>query len=226
MILTKSKTLADCHPEDLGDTLMQIAESLEITFETGELDHIHTFGELCDHIIAKMKGNPTSDCTTQQAFYKIRNAFAETLNIDRKIITPESKLCDFLPVTTRREQLRKVEKQLGFKLFALEPPLWISLSLGLLFIYSLFKLIFHWQLGLAGIFGSLLLIAIANRLGNVLSWDTMGEMADYLSKNNYIKMRRNPESFNPQEVKAVILHHFTDILGIEESALQPESPIR
>lgn len=226
MIATKPETLADYEAEDIDDALMQLAVSLGISFETGELDHLNTFGELCDHIISKIQSIPTADSASQLAFSKIRNAFADELGINRTTILPESKLEDFFPVTSRRENIRKVEKHLGFGLHVLEPSLWISIPLGLLFIISLFVLVFHWQFGLMSIFGSLVLITLSNRLGNTLSWNTVGEMAEYLARENYVRARRNNDTFTPNEVKKLIINQFASKLGIDVTALQPETRFR
>lgn len=223
MLDVKTQTLKDCHHEDLEDVVFSIEKTLNIHFEDNEISHIKTFGEFCDIVLGKMEGEAKADCTSQQAFYRIRNAFVEVLEIDKKTIFPDSQLNDFLPEKVRREKIKRIEQLLGFKLHVLEPPLWISIPLGVLFVVSLFVLIFHWQMGLAGIFGSLLLISIANRLGNVLSWDTMGELAEKVVQNNYIEARRNPNTYNPNEVVKLIKNHFKEILDLEDDALNPES---
>lgn len=223
MLDVKTRTLKDCHEDDVEMIVHSIEDSLCIRFEDNELFHVKTFGEFCDAVLNKMEGETKADCTTQQAFYKIRNAFSEVLEIDKKAIFPDSLLKDFLPENVRREKIKQIELQLGFKLHTLEPPLWISLPLGALFIVALFVFIFHWQMGLASILGSVLLITIANRLGNVLSWETMGELAEKVVQNNYIKARSNPNSYNPKEVVELIKNHFKANLDVDDDALKPES---
>lgn len=219
MIFSKIESLQEANPEDLEDALTAISSSLDLHFDDNELADVRTFGELCDRIVAKMEGEPTTDCTSQQAFYRLRQALSTVLEIDRKTILPKSSLGELLPAPTRRATVTQLEQHLGFKLHALQPPTWVSLPLGLLFVVSLFYLMFSWQMGLTGMAGSLIFISIANRLGNELCWKTVGELAEKVVLKNYIKSRRNPATYNPKEVEQLVIRTFSEHLDLDESAL-------
>jgi len=99
--------LKDIDSEDISDLLKEIQKSFNIKFEENELAYITNFGELCDHIINKLQLENSEDCTSQQAFYKLRNAISTELEIDKKEITRQQKLEKILQKKTRRSSLKK-----------------------------------------------------------------------------------------------------------------------
>jgi acyl carrier protein len=82
--------LKNVDSEDLDDVLMKIEKSFHFKFETTELKDVKTFGHLCDIIINKIQGKNIDDCTTQQAFYKLRDAIASSLYIDNNTFSQTS----------------------------------------------------------------------------------------------------------------------------------------
>ncbi|WP_216660776.1 hypothetical protein, partial [Sphingobacterium prati] len=82
--------LENVDPDDISDLLVKVEKSFDMEFGSTELMHIFTFGELCDHIANKIQLAHSNDCTSQQAFYKLRDAMASILQIDYKTITTSS----------------------------------------------------------------------------------------------------------------------------------------
>ena len=56
-----------------------------------------TFGSLCDLIINKINLEHADTCTTQHAFYLLRNAIAAINRIDKCSITPHTRLIKHVP---------------------------------------------------------------------------------------------------------------------------------
>src|SRR5690606_219915 len=98
---------------DIGFLLMEIENSFGIQLKNEELKEIRTCGELCDCIINKIQLENTDDCTTQQSFYKLRNAIGNLFNKDAKTISPEDQLKEYFPRFRRRKNISALEKQLG-----------------------------------------------------------------------------------------------------------------
>src|SRR5574337_377680 len=98
-------TLADIEPWDIDDVLGKIQTSFNIQFKKNEIAQMKTFGEFCDHIISKTRFGKKEDCTTQQAFYKLRNAISIALSIPPREILPETKLEELIPRKSRRRNL-------------------------------------------------------------------------------------------------------------------------
>lgn len=104
----KDFELKDIDSEDMNDFLMKIETSFDIKFLSNELVYITTFGELCDHIVNKIQLENSDDCTSQQAFYKLRNAISSTLQLENKTIATNLLLAEILPQQNRRSTIKKL----------------------------------------------------------------------------------------------------------------------
>jgi acyl carrier protein len=221
--MTTEYELKDIDFEDLEDLLEKVEDSFDIKFVGDELVQITTFGQLCDHIANKIQLDNSDDCTSQQAFYKLRDAIATTLQIDSKTISPDSILVDLLPRQSRRSRTKKLEKYLGFKLNILRPPHWVTGTLATIFIASLIGLYFNWQIGLLGLGFSIAGLWLVNKIGNKLDLQTVGQVAKKITRENYLKSRRNPKSFNRSEIEKVLTDWFCNDLNLDKSKLTRES---
>ncbi len=200
--------LNDIDHEEIEDLLKKIEVSFQIKFGVNELAHISTFGELCDYITHKIQLNHLENCTSQQAFYKLRNAIKATIQPDRKEITPELPLIEILPRKSRQLRLRKIEEQLGLKLEILQPPTWVVGTLSIISIASLAAFMFSWQLALSGLAFSIIGLKLAEMLGNELVLETLGQVAEKMTKEHYIKSRRNQTTVNKKEIEKVLTDWF------------------
>ena len=223
--MTRDHELKNIDAEDINDLLVNIEKSFDIKFVDTELMHILTFGELCDHIANKIQLYNTADCTSQQAFYKLRNAISSTLPIENSTISTLSSLADILPKQTRRSSTKKLEEILGFQLNILRPPHWVTGILLILFLGSLIGLYFNWQIGLLGIGFSIAGFWFANKIGNELDLQTIGQVAKKMTRENYLKSRRNPNTFNKNEIEKVLTEWFSNELNLDRSKLTREAKL-
>lgn len=217
--------LKNVDPEDIEELLVKVEQSFGIRFVSGELTHVNTFGELCDHIVNKIQLNSTNDCTSQQAFYKLREAISSTLQIDHKKISANFLLTDILPAQSRRLKVRKLEDALGFKLNILSPPDWVIWSLLFLSIGAFIALFFNWKIGLSGIVFSIAGFWFAEKIANELNLQTVGQVAEKMTRENYLKSRRNPNTFNQKEIEKVLTDWFSDEFGLEKAELTREAAL-
>ena len=216
--------------EDIDEMLIKVEKSFDFKFGKTELMHIKTFGELCDHIANKIQLDNSDDCTTQQAFYKLRDAISAKFEINEKTISPDFLLINFLPRKNRRKRTKELERYLGFKLNILRPPHWITSILSILISASFIWLFvsFIWlnnmvQIGLLGLVISIGGLWVANKIGNVLKVQTVGQVAEKMTSENYQKSRRKSKSFNKSEVEKVLTDLFSDGLGLEKNKLNREA---
>jgi hypothetical protein len=217
--MTKHDVLKNIDTDDFEDFLVKVETSFDIQFVGNELVHITTFGQLCDHIVDKIQLDYDGDCTSQQAFYKLRDAISSTIKLDNETIYPDFTLADLLPRNNRRSTTKKLEKHLGFKLSILRPPKWVIEILYIVLISSLFGLIFDVQIGLLGIVFSFAGLWFANKIGNELDLETVGQVAEKMTRENYLKSRRNPMTLNKNEMEKVITDWFSDCFKIDKSKL-------
>jgi len=215
--------LKNIDPDDISDLLVKVEKSFDIKFGDTELMHISTFGELCDHIANKIQFDNSDDCTSQQAFYKLRETISLTLQIDNKTISTNFYLADLLPRQSRRSRTKKLEKQLGFKLNILRPPHWVTGTLVIILLASLVGLFFKWQIGLLGLVVSIAGLWFANKIGNELDLQTVGQVAEKMTRENYLKSRRNPNTFNKKEIEKVLTDWFSNDLDLDKSKLTREA---
>lgn len=217
--------LKNVDPEEIEELLVKVERSFDIRFVGNELIHIDTFGELCDHIVNKIQADNIDDCTSQQAFYKLRNAISSTLQVDSKSISTDLLLADLLPPQNRRLRLRKLEDILGFQLNILSPPAWVTWTLLFLFIGGLVTLFFNWKIGLSGITLSIAGFWLAGKFSNELDLQTVGQLADKMTRENYLKSRRNPNTFNKKEIEKMLTNWFSDEFCLEKEELTREAKL-
>lgn len=217
--------LKDIDPEDLEDLIIKIESSFGIFYEDQELAHIKTFGGLCDNIKGKIKLDKKDDCTTQQAFYKLKDALTNTITINPLEITPKAKLNKIFPRKNRISNIKLLEKNIGFKLNILEAPDYIIITLLILFTVSLIGFFFDWKIPLIGIVTSIFGFWLSGKIGKELCIDTVGELAEKMTQENYLKARRNSNTFNENEIEKLMTDFFSNSLYLDKSKLTRDSLI-
>ncbi len=205
--------IADIDTEDLEDLLLQIEFSFDIKFERNELGAITKLGELFDHIESKIDLEDKADCTHQQAFYMLRKSIAQTLQIDKSAIGLQSKLADLMPRNERRVLLRQIEKHLGFKLNLLKPSNWVDTSLMILVLISFATLFYDSRIGFTGILISIVGFRVVYYFAKELKVETVADLVKKMTRENYIKSRRNSTTFNKNEVKKILTEIFSEYLS-------------
>lgn len=217
--------LSDIEIQDIEDLLLKVEDSFDIKFRNPELLDVSTFGELCDKIIAKIELVNENDCTTQQAFYKFTAAISSSLQIDRKSISPNTSLEKILPKNQRRYTVEKIEKHLGFKLNLVRPPHWVIGSLTNIFLLSFILIFIKWKIGLAGLLFAIIGFWISRKIANELDQKTVGEVAEKMTRENYLKSRTNPSTFNKAEIEKLLTDWFCKEFDLDTNDLKRESKL-
>lgn len=215
--------LSDVDPGDIDDLLVKVEKSFDIRFERDELSHILTFGQLCDHIADKISLNNSNDCTSQQAFYKLREAISSTLLIAIKTISTNTSLSDILPRKTRRIKTKRLEAYLDHKLDILRPPHWVKGTLFALLLISIAGIYFNWQIALGALVFSIAGLWFTGRIGKELDLQTVGQVAEKMTREHYLKSRRDQTTFNKTEIEKVLRDLFSKDLGLDKSKLSREA---
>lgn len=211
--------LKDIDAEDIDDLLMEVEKSFGIQFDENELIYLTTIGELCNHIANKVQLLDSNDCTTQQAFYKLRIAIATTLQVDIKSISPSTAVAHILPPSDRRRKINRIEKKLGFALNILRPAHWISTTWTCLFLVSLIFLFFQWPIGLLGLLISTVGMRISSKLAKETDVKKLGQIAEKMCRENYLKSRRYPSTCNRKEINSLLKDWFSEVLLLEKHSL-------
>lgn len=218
-------SLVNADPDDIDDVLLKVEASFDIKFESDELAHIRTFGELCDHIISKTRFEKKEDCTTQQAFYKLRNALSIALSVSPGEITPGTVLDDLIPHKSRRRKIAKINAVLGFDSQVLEVHIVTALITGSAAILSIVLLFSHFATGFFLLLLSILALHIARSTARQFRPATVGEWAEMITREHYFKSRRYSTSGNKTEMRKVLHELFIRDLKLNPNKLSGDSPL-
>ena len=82
--LMENNKLKDFEIEELEFMIPQIEKMYNFEFEKDETYTVNNFEELCELIIEKINLKNVDSCTSQQAFYKLRNSLIETKLIEKE----------------------------------------------------------------------------------------------------------------------------------------------
>lgn len=222
----ENNLLKKVDPENLEDLLAQLEITLNIKFETSDFNDIHTFGQLSDLIIGKIELENYTDCTSQQAFYKLRMALAKEFMLNPNSITPNTLWSDILPRKKRYTVIAKLDSDLGIRLGVLTPPDWVIIVLLCILGASLIGIFMNWKIGLSGILLASFGFWLTDKFGNEIELKTVGEAAKKMTHEHYFKVRRNPTTVNKKEIESLIIDWFTEEFGIERSNLTREASLR
>lgn len=215
MFETKGPThleLQNIDPYDIDLFLPKLEQSFRFSFDNDELNHIATFGDLCDYIVHQQEGKAANDCTSQQAFYRIRKAVVDAELYDKETISTKTSLEEIFPRKHRYQLVKKFETHLGFKVQLLLPMRWLLLLSRLALLVSVVTLCCEFLPGLAGVVFSLIAMLISGLPGKKLSVKTVGQLAKKMAKENFNDIRRTPSVVDEEEIvrkiKALFKEHF------------------
>jgi len=223
MTLNDNIQLAYCDHEDINDIILVLERSFAIRFEKDALADVKTFGDLCDKFEAHILADIREDCTSQQAFYKIRNAISESQGIIKEHILPDSQLSDLFPRQTRRKQVRLLEEQLGIKLNMLTYPGWLSIFMLIWLLSSIITIFIDPAIAMSGIALFVVVLLISEKTAKELADVTVRELTERTTARHYMEIRRIPGTVNRKEVVATIKEVFSKELDIDKADLRREA---
>ncbi|WP_183568031.1 hypothetical protein [Mucilaginibacter sp. SP1R1] len=216
---TQAINLNTVDPEDIGDVLVKIEKSFNICLDDTSFKDVKTFGKLCDIVVEKVKQTNSDSCTTQQAFYKIRNAVNSTISPPKDLIKPQTKLADIFPRDTRLQVIAEIEKEMGFKINLLQPKQGIVGAFLFVLLASLAGFFFQPVMAFIGLVVAAAGLMLAGKFGKELKVKTLGDLAEKVAKEHHIKCRRDAATINRAEIAQKIKELFTADLYLEPSVL-------
>ena len=215
--------LSNIDPEDVGDVLLKIERSFNIRFTDEDLTHIKTFGALCDLVVDKVKQVQSDSCTTQQAFYKLRNAINAKKPIEKCDLRPQTKLCELFPRDNRIEVVADLEEEMGLHMNLLRPKPGIVWAFVAALIVSVTVSLVYGVVGYIGTVISIAGLILAGKFGKELKVKTLGDLSEKIAREHYLKCRRDASTVNRGEVGEKVKELFADYLSLEPAALKKEA---
>ncbi|WP_419868485.1 hypothetical protein [Chryseobacterium sp. CT-SW4] len=215
----KNNKLDSFELEDLNFSLEEFEKTYSINFSQEELNNILTFKDLSEVIINKFEYENVTDCTSQQAFYKVKNIL-QTINPKISSITPHTPLEDLIPRKNRRLTIKAVEAQIGFDLNLLRPrKVFISFLMALslsTFILLFFNFWYAWILGAFSY--SFYRVIFEN--SNEFKFKTVRELVENIMQEHYFLIRREPNTMNKEEFKKIVLNWFSDKMDMDKERMR------
>jgi len=202
-------------PLDFDDCILQIEKTFAVKFDDNDINKINSFNDLTNLTSSYLNTPPIDLCTSQQAFYKFKRAYLLTQN-SKQGVSPSSLLEELFPKSNRREQIRSLEDELGFKLNMLQPSSWISLTLLGLFVLSCILIFINTFYGIAGILISIFGFYFAFKFGNTLKFHYVSDLIASMLQENY-HLCRSSKSYNPKEIEKLIMQIFIENLDLDSS---------
>jgi acyl carrier protein len=186
-------------PGDMDGVLVKIEKSFNISLNDTSVNDVQNFGKLCDVVVEKVK--KTNDgCTTQQAFYKLRNAIHSSSGHDNDIIKPQTKLTELFPRDSRIEAVAAIEEEMGFQIKLLEPKQWVVNLFTMILVVSFVLAFYYLAIGIAGMVAAAIGLKLAGRFGKEMHVKTIGDLAEKIAREHYLKCRREASAVNKNEV--------------------------
>ncbi|SDP88831.1 hypothetical protein SAMN05428975_3387 [Mucilaginibacter sp. OK268] len=216
---TQAFNLNNVDPEEIGDVLVKIERSFNIRLDDTSCKDVKTFGKLCDIVVEKVKQTNNDSCTTQQAFYKIRNAINSTISPPKELIKPQTKLADIFPRDTRLQVIAEIEREMGFKINLLQPKQGIVGTFAFVLLASAVGFFYQPIMAFIGALVAITGLMLAGKFGKELKVKTLGDLAEKVAREHYIKCRRDASTVNRNEISQKIKELFTADLYLEPSVL-------
>ena len=217
--------LDNIDPEDFGDTLLKLEKSFGAKFADDSFKDAKTFGDICSIIDNQINFTDEDDCTTQQAFYKVRKSIGLTQTFDEKNIEPQTKLEDIFPRLNRRQNVKQFQKSLGFSVDILSMKTWLGCIIAIGFIISLITFFFSWQYAVVGLTFITLFTWTVSKFSKELNVSTVKELTEKISREYYSLARRQSGTVNRKEIIKTIQDVFIADYLIDREQLTKDATL-
>ncbi len=215
----KNYKLGQYEIEDLEFALSDFEKQYGIHFNQDELNSIKCVEQLTEAISNKFDYESSSDCTSQQAFYKLRNVLNK-LNTGNQNIKPDLELAELIPRKDRIQKVKEIETELGFELNVLQPKNWIFYSAIFLWIGVILLFFFHFFYALILAIFNYYFFGFIFKKGKEFKVSTVEELVNKIVMENYFRVRRTSNTINKIEFKKVVLEWFSDRMDMDKEELK------
>ncbi len=210
-----------------------IEESFGVKFNKGELTDNSRIDHVCSLLRLRLGDGVSDRCFTSAAFWRIRRALVEVLNVPRNSVTPSTALEYVVPTVGRRRTWRALSEAANLRLPGLEYPR----HLGVGIFWAAF--VSSTLIGVLGRRGWWTLAAIvampvtASLLFYALTpfanafpanSQTLGDAARTVVGLNYGKLTKELGPSRELELLEALRYLISDVTGIEPHALIGENP--
>lgn len=187
---------------------------------------VNTLGEFIDLMHQYTPGESTTDCTTQQAFYRLRSSLVIVSGVDPTAIRPDTALANLIPLAKRGRFIAKLDHELGIATDLLVLKSWVGIALAIILLVSLFGLVPGWPYSAVGLCVYGLGVWWPGQITTTLSVKTVGQLAQKISREHYRTVRRNATTVNRSELESFLFDLFSHELGTPRHQLTRDTLLR
>lgn len=200
--------------EDLELAIISFEQDYGFTYANDAFTNVKSIAELIDVICAPISKEQKKDCTSQQAFYKLKSVLQKYA--DGADITPKSQLETLIGRKDRIATIGKIERELGFDLKVLKPTELVEVTLWAVLLCLIIMLFFIPLYALVGLVMWFFVCKAIYKDATEFKVETVGELVNQMVLKNYFKSRRNSNTMNEQELRKVVVTYLADNLGLTE----------
>jgi hypothetical protein len=150
----------------------------------------------------------------------LRDAIAHKAGMDKCAIKPQAKLSEIIPSDNRLEFISEIESELGYDFNLFQPRKLVTGIIAFLLAASIIGCFYNLPLGITGILISALSLKFAGKFGKEMHLKTVGDLANKVSKESYLKCKHNRCTINKNEVEQRVRELFTNELKLEPIAIR------
>lgn len=213
------------HHDESDEFIGRLIKSFDLSFEELGIRNGMTFQELIDNITIKLGKQPSTDCSTQIVFYKLRQILTKDFGISKNKITPQALIDDLFPKRTRKPDFIRLGKLLNVEINYYQPPGWIVLTMGLSLLTGIILLFYYPFYGATIVIFSLIIFTIVIKTNRGLHMKTFGELVDRLTRDNIIKLQAEKNSINPKDIRMTVIKLIDDLHGLDKLEVNPAQKI-
>lgn len=205
--------------EDIEDCIIAIDDDFKFQFDSEKLKACSNFEELIDLAVSNIDLEHLDDCTSQQAFYKVRKTISETKKADAKLIKHDSKLLDFFSEKKLNSEINEFEQNLGIKLGLVEPVSGVFYVAIVGILLGIAALFFNLVIGISVLLVSFLGLKLSYTFSKRLVVKTIRDLVKKMTTEHYTKVRTYPETVNRNELSDIFWNYFSFYLNTKKEDL-------
>lgn len=211
-------------PDAVQSLFQTIDTAFGVDLNEEKILQLKQFSEFSDYLFECVKGTASSDCVSQKVFYAVRQIITENTFIDKKHVSPLSKLEDIIPKSKRRIIENKLRVHFDISVDIVGGAMWLNIWMGIIAVSS-FYFTFSSYTGLTIFTLSVLIWSLSVSFGTVLKEETVGDIVMILVGKNYDSYRKNVPTKNRTEIESILKHIFIKELYLEDKRILGETKL-
>jgi len=208
---------------DAVELIMAVEEAFDIEIPDWEGRNLSTVGQMYAHVVSRLAFPQRERCISSAVFYRIRRALMELYGVERRSITPSTRMDTLLPPGRRRSHWQSLSQVMEAQLSSLELLGWVgplSRGLGLALLVTCLAAYFVYPISIAVrcSLGSALLAWAAYQAAAPFAVQlpaecaTVGGTVRAMLRSNYGSQTQTTRKWDPNEVwetlRSVIVRQF------------------